>query len=905
MPADLEKFVVDSLPEFLLLVASPGTVFAVGDAVRSLRSVVVCYDAQHFYKNVENLGQNDASVDRAAVAAPVDPDEFAAYCESKIARRFAELRDYRCCMNVSDLIRMDAWARLYAGVGQRVMKFLLFDCLLFVPLPGGGDDHATAAYYCVHAPSTAALAARHQVIRSFQTLAVKQWKVAAADRKRENGARKTVNRRPSPPARPRTCFNVAGLLSDVRPIRLADADSMFREIQSTRVTDRHDDDDDDETRLDGLKRKLNVIAAKHSLSTLRGIYTNTVGNHGAVEVPLGRVKKFAVAVARKMVPRELYGPGGNRDRYCENLCRVLDGGMHHDFTVQHVVHNIRAKRVGWLGAVAADRRPAVLARTLVWLTNAFVFARIAHFFRVVATDKPSNGIAYFAKASWEAACDAKISPLMAGVGGGGFFREIEAAGDDDAVGANRPAKYRRWKVCPYAKPNGRVRLIFKLRRRETGAEKQLTDHCLTFLRCLVRTYPAECRSVSRAQFFRGWQRLSPPLYYVRTDFRDAFTSLEQGKLLAVVRDRIRERFGDSSQSLHAHSVHVVRTGGGGTVFCKRRMFFDGLPTPEFAAGSLVFYDKTDVVPLIRIWDAVRRRVRRNAVVRRGRLWAMTRGVVQGDRLSVALCDLLLADLQASQLACFGALGSAAGLYRFVDDYVFVSPDRAEARRFLDTMVAGFDEYGLQLNRSKTETNAVDDGGGGGCTFLGFRLDAATGSVMRDESAYRGRRPLHFFDYQLGRGRPGRALFARMTRLGQHPVPAVLVSRALNTTSTAARNLASVVAYKAFAFVTAVRQYYFHLNPNHVLRTVHAVARLMYAKLYSQARRSAVTPMQCKWIVYEVYARVLRARLSAGDAHVAWIVHRLRDRQAAVGRRCDTGDLKVSLRRGYDFTKMFG
>lgn len=879
MPATgVDRLITTSLPEFLLLLLEPNAVLAM-DAVKCLHSVVVCYDVQDFYKRYDVITRPPTASEWVGL------DEFLYYCVSKIPAEFVAAGDepaaagYRCCMTVTDLMRMDAWIRLYDGVGPYVMKYLLHGCVLFVPLDRN-------VYYCVRGPPHQA--GQYEVLQSFRA-----W--AAGSRR---------NERAKPSKATAASFTVAGLLTAAKPIcRGTDADDMMREIilQAQGCGD-------DETGLAALKCKLKVMADRDSLQTCRSIYKTTVGDPGQGEIPLCRVKRFATAVVRKIVPRQLFGAPANRDRYCDNLCKVLNFGMRHAFTAQHIVHGVKTTKVGWLKSVDAAQRTALLTGTLVWLTNSFVFNRILHFFRVVWTDTPSHGIAYFDKTRWAALCHAKISPLIDGEGGGsasGFFKQLVDVCDNSS--------HRNWNVCPYAKkPNGGVRLIFKLRQRNEHGAKQLMDHCLTFLRCLARTYPSEFRSVSRPQFFRGWTALqrerqdhrSSSMYYVRTDFRDAFTSFRQGKLLAVVWQRINERFGNRSQTLRVHSVDVVKVGGGGTVYCKKRKYCDGLPVPNFPAGSLVFYDGTTAVPLDRIWDVVRKCVRCNAVEWRGRRWAMTRGVVQGDRLSVALCDLLLADLQATHLQ--HAVGDGCGqLYRFVDDYVFVSHDRTAASRFLAAMCAGFDEYGLRLNHSKTETNLVEDGGSGETVkFLGFRLNPSTGEVTKDVSAYRNQRPLHFFDYELGRGFCGRTLYAKVTRPNQHPLPVALVCKSFNSVSTVARNLAFIVAHKAFAVIAAIKQYFFHLNPAFVLKTVHAIARLMYGKVCGLIRRSAVTPSQCKWIVYEVYATMFQVHFSDCDSRINCIVDQLRRYQSAVGHKCNDRILKMALNR-CGFAKIFG
>lgn len=860
-----------NLTEFLLLASTKiRKMFAQDSPVRILHAVVVCFDVQYFYKNYKTL-----------VGWPAEPivhDEFASYCESKIQRHFdAAAEDHRPCMTVSDLIHMDPWARLYDIIGPRVMKFMLFDCLLLVPVQKN-------AYFCVRTPSQHA-DGRHEIARSFLSSAGFSRK-AAAEKVRKNERKSTKTAVKS------TCFNVASLLTRVKPISQVDADDMFRSIVGT----IHGDVDEtaDKKCFDYLKRKLNVMADKDSLSKYKPIYKNAVRGFSLVaEIPLGRIKKFVAGTIRKTVPRELFGVNRNRDQFCKNLCKVLNGGKLHNYTVQHIVYKIKASKFRWLHSVSdAGRRTEIMAAFLVWLTNSFVFGRIAHFFRIVTTNTPINGVAYYTKAGWTAACREKILPLMDSCK---FFKEVSLS---------RLMCYRGWKVSPLAKPNG-VRLIYKLQQKESGAKRQLTDDCLAFLRCLSRTYPVEFRSVSRQQFFHSWRTLHEsrdvrlPVYYVRTDFQDAFTSIKQDKLLAVVQDRINESFNKKSQVVHVHSLDALTIGNGGSVYSKKISNICELPAPEFPAGSLVFYHKTSVVPLNRIRDTVKTHVKRNAIKWSSRYWRVTRGIVQGDRLSVALCDLLLADLQAARLKD----QSNGLLYRFVDDYVFVSTNITVAQRFLTTMSSGFPEYGLQLNQSKTETN-LTSAGDGTFKFLGFRFNAVTGEVTKDMGVYWNKRPLPFFNQELGRGRPGRTLYAKMTRVNQLSVPVMLVTKSFNSASTAARNLASAIAFRAFAVVTAIKQYFFHLNTVFVVKMVHAVAKLVYAKMCSLVRCTAITPMQSKWITFEVYSQMIRKNFLDADYRILWILDRIHDLQTATGQKCNTVGLKVALRR-YNFTNMFG
>lgn len=87
------------------------------------------------------------------------------------------------------------------------------------------------------------------------------------------------------------------------------------------------------------------------------------------------------------------------------------------------------------------------------------------------------------------------------------------------------------------------------------------------------------------------------------------------------------------------------------------------------------------------------------------------------------------------------------LLRWVDDFLFITPDRRLADKFLNIMHAGIPEYGCVINRDKTLTNyaavtadnkevkriGVDER----FPWCGFLLDQVTLEVSPDLSRYTG------------------------------------------------------------------------------------------------------------------------------------------------------------------------
>ena len=81
--------------------------------------------------------------------------------------------------------------------------------------------------------------------------------------------------------------------------------------------------------------------------------------------------------------------------------------------------------------------------------------------------------------------------------------------------------------------------------------------------------------------------------------------------------------------------------------------------------------------------------------RSARLYRRTSGLLQGDPLSSALCDIYLGDLVRTELrprlpGFVASRGEKRLLVRAVDDFLFVSLCKEEVRGFLRIMSSGFE-----------------------------------------------------------------------------------------------------------------------------------------------------------------------------------------------------------------------
>lgn len=76
------------------------------------------------------------------------------------------------------------------------------------------------------------------------------------------------------------------------------------------------------------------------------------------------------------------------------------------------------------------------------------------------------------------------------------------------------------------------------------------------------------------------------------------------------------------------------------------------------------------------------------------------GIPQGSVLSSLLCSFFYGDLERNVLSFIGDAARPNALLRLIDDYMFITTDLEDARRFLEVMNQGAFDLGLGLKLKK-------------------------------------------------------------------------------------------------------------------------------------------------------------------------------------------------------------
>lgn len=197
------------------------------------------------------------------------------------------------------------------------------------------------------------------------------------------------------------------------------------------------------------------------------------------------------------------------------------------------------------------------------------------------------------------------------------------------------------------------------------------------------------------------------LYMVKLDIRACFDSIDQNKLLHILETIISDDdYTITKYSTSSYSRNTVL----------KRFLREARPADEFAQFPNIAYQLADVLRRAVFVDQVRpanesrqavlallREHIKNNIVKIGKTYYRQMiGIPQGSILSTLLCNFFYGYMEKHELGFTKRQDSV--LMRLVDDFLFITSDRAVAEQFLRKMHAGHPDYGCFVSADKTLIN---------------------------------------------------------------------------------------------------------------------------------------------------------------------------------------------------------
>ncbi|ESK87254.1 telomerase reverse transcriptase [Moniliophthora roreri MCA 2997] len=449
--------------------------------------------------------------------------------------------------------------------------------------------------------------------------------------------------------------------------------------------------------------------------------------------PHGEVYKYVVRVVHCVIPKSFWGSKSNFKVICRHLKTFIAARRYEKVSLHHVLQDFSTSACEWLmppgdgrnqGRVPvtdALKRRELLEEFLFWFFDSFIISIIRTTFYVTESAVFRNRILYFRQDDWNVLCAPLLQDLKT--------EKFEKIPDEEAHAILQQRKLGFSFVRLLPKELG-VRPIVNLRRKQKtetsdprfpeSSINKILQGALQILTYEKANQPealgAACFSVDDhyAKFKEFKMRLNrnpdgtlPKLYFAKVDVQACFDTIQQTKLLEILKEILSE----DSYTIQRYTQVSSVMGKTRTMF-RKRAWADG-DAPHFLKYAkelanvlrhTIFVDQVTCTIESReqVLQLLEQHITENIVKIGDGYYRQIIGIPQGSTLSTILCSFFYGDMEKH----FGTFSEDphSVLLRNVDDYLFISTNLAKARSFVDMMNKGHPEYGCFISKAKTFTN---------------------------------------------------------------------------------------------------------------------------------------------------------------------------------------------------------
>jgi telomerase reverse transcriptase len=457
--------------------------------------------------------------------------------------------------------------------------------------------------------------------------------------------------------------------------------------------------------------------------------------------PATNVSAFCQSALRRLLPRDTFGIGfdgtHNESNFMACVDRFITMRRFESLSLHEVVQGIKLTSIPWLRppriAESAKmsqsdgrKRLEILLELIYYLFDSILIPLIRSNFYVTESSTHRNQLFYFRHDIWRKISEPSLTVLKLRM-----FEELKMQSASRLLNS-RCVGFSHVRLLP--KTNV-FRPIINLGRRtmkKSGGAAILGKSINKQLEPIFDTLNYEkARQSARlgsALFsvgelhdrLRTFKRniTSPDdqrLYFVKVDVQTCFDTIPQAQLLKLVEDLI------SNESYEIGKHAEIKAGDERWTSTTRKPSrrFVGLAHPEgdlitfspAVANGLSQYKKRTVYNNTgnpKVWDTrqllklLHEHVQQNIIKIGKKYYRQKSGIPQGSILSTLLCSFFYGHFEMRNLGFL--VGGESLLLRLVDDFLLVTANQSHARRFLQVMVDGSDDYGISVNTKKSLAN---------------------------------------------------------------------------------------------------------------------------------------------------------------------------------------------------------
>ncbi|KAJ2617586.1 Telomerase reverse transcriptase [Coemansia sp. RSA 1365] len=624
---------------------------------------------------------------------------------------------------------------------------------------------------------------------------------------------------------------------------------------------------------------------------------------------------FLQQCIRSVIPHDLIGGRHNHRRLYVALRALVSAGRFEEPSMHETMQRFRLSEASqWLDTRSAKAMD-MYANLIHWILAEFVMRLVKKFFYVTESSSSRYQLYYFRNDVWTTTSRDTWRSLKET----GMYKPktLSAAADASAY---QTFGYSRMRLLPKehgfrAVVNMKKSYVMKRRvPRSTGStsrdfvERQIIStnrrlaDVLAALHPWRHSHPGNFGTATfgpndiykRLGLFKRELKSKPEfgtqkLYIAKLDISQAYDTIPQAKLLELLRmhlpdeEMVVHRYWTLLPSFSRFRLSFLRHG---QFSCSSDDFRKFARRLSATSKGLVIGDQSATVYLHtdKIYSLISEHILQNTVWSDSGLLQQNKGIPQGSVLSSFLCNFFYGQLENEHLAPVVDTQTTL-IMRVVDDFLVVSTAKSQVAAVVERMYQGIEEYGCQLNTSKTLANFgleirgqhVKQANSRCFPWCGMLIDDHTLDVMADYSRLAPPAQLgSILTINTGK-EPGKMLRQKMLSAVHIKILPLFMDCNFNSRETVLLNLYQnfLLCGKKFHLIYQ-RLHQRTNNPRYCIGIIEDTLALAYILFKSRCNDRTITSRDVKWLGLHAFHTIFKRKQSRYTWALSSIGKALRD-----------------------------
>ncbi|KAJ8494766.1 hypothetical protein ONZ51_g2140 [Trametes cubensis] len=591
------------------------------------------------------------------------------------------------------------------------------------------------------------------------------------------------------------------------------------------------------------------------------------------------VFRYAVLVTRAVIPKVFWGSKRNFLVTMGYVKHMITTRRYETLSLHQVLQNFQTTDCDWLippgegmqhqARVSLSdslKRRELLEEFLFWYFDSFIIPLMKTTFYVTESSAFRNKVLYFRHDDWSTLCAPLVEKLSTDT-----FQQIDQHEAQEIL-RQRQLGFSFVRLLPKEtgdahRPGQSINQILQASFQILTYEKNRQLERIGASAFGPNEIYAKLKTFKDRLTGGNPSAALPKLYFVKVDVQACFDTIEQTKLLEILRELLLEdaymiqRYG----TVHKAGEKIQRK------FVKKAHPEDDHPhfltyAAQLAQGlrHTLFADQV-VYPFSRrkeIIALLEEHITENIVKIGDEYYRQVVGIPQGSVLSALLCSFFYGHLEREKFAVMN--DPECVLMRLIDDWLLITTNHTKAVDFYDMLSAGHPEYGCFISKDKSLVNFehpelvnIVDPRSRVFPWCGYSINMRDLSVTVDYARYHATYLQDSLTVEYGR-RPGAAFAFKMMQLAKSKSHIIYNDASLNSSDAVHLNIYQNFTVLAMKMHYYLKEWRLDMAKHHmfVLNTIRRTIRFAYTSACNKATHKL--------------ARAHHARVNLQERQVTWL-----------------------------------